>query len=94
MAYASPSATTVGVRELKQRASSLIRRVREHGEVVTITYRGKAVARLVPVVPEDERLEETSRVWAELDALAEEIGGHWPEAKSATEAVQEQRRDA
>ena len=93
MANESPSATTVGVRELKQQASSLLRRVRERGEVVTITYRGKVVARLVPVVPEDERLAETSRVWAELDALADEIGTRWAEGKSAAEAVQEQRRD-
>ncbi len=93
MAYASPSTTSVGVRELKQQASSLLRRVRERGEVISITYRGKVVARLVPVVTEDERLAETSRVWAELDALADEIGAHWPEGKSAAEAVQEQRRD-
>ena len=92
MAYASRSTTSVGVRELKQQASSLLRRVRERGEVVSITYRGKVVARLVPVVLEDERLLETSRVWAELDALAAEIGAHWPEGESAAEAVQQQRR--
>ena len=93
MAGASSSATTVGIRELKQQASSLLRRVRERGEVVSITYRGKVVARLVPVVPEEARLAETSRVWAELDALAHEIGAKWPEGKSAAEAVREQRRD-
>ena len=94
MADASASKSSVGVRELKQQASSLIRRVRERGEVVTITYRGKIVAKLVPVVPDDERLAETSKVWAELDALADEIGAQWPEGQSAAEAVQEQRREA
>ena len=39
----------VGVRELKQRASKLLRLVREEGEIVEITYHGQAVARLVPV---------------------------------------------
>ena len=93
MAHPSSSTTSVGVRQLKQQASNLLRRVRERGEVVSITYRGKVVARLIPVANENERLAETSRVWAELDALADEIAAHWPEGKSAAEAVQEQRRD-
>lgn len=41
-------ATEVGVRELKNRASALIEQV-ERGEVVTVTKRGKEVARLIPV---------------------------------------------
>ena len=93
MAYASPSNSSVGVRELKQQASSIIRRVRESGEVVSITYRGKVVAKLVPVIPDEERSAEVSMVWAELDALAEEIGAQWPDGQSAAEAVQEQRRE-
>lgn len=40
-------AESVGVRELKNRTSRLIDRV-EHGEVVTVTKRGKPVARIVP----------------------------------------------
>ena len=93
MAHPPPSATTVGVRELKQKASSLLRRVRERGEVVSITYRGKVIAKLVPVISEDQNSAETSRVWAELEALADEIGAHWPEDTSAAEAVREQRRE-
>jgi prevent-host-death family protein len=47
---------SVGVRELRQRASELLRRV-ENGERIEITDRGRAVAVLVPV-PDDplERL--------------------------------------
>ncbi len=40
--------TTVGLRELRQQASDLVRRV-EAGEEVTITVAGRASARLVPV---------------------------------------------
>ena len=40
---------TVGVRELKQRTSDVLRRVRERGEEVEVTLRGRVVARLVPV---------------------------------------------
>jgi prevent-host-death family protein len=37
---------TVGIRELKDRASSIIDRV-EEGEAITVTKRGRPVARLV-----------------------------------------------
>ena len=40
--------TSVGIRELRQRASELIRRV-EAGETVEITDRGRPVAVLVPL---------------------------------------------
>jgi prevent-host-death family protein len=48
--------TSVGVRELRQRASELLRRV-EDGETIEITDRGRPVAVLAPL-PEDplERL--------------------------------------
>ena len=36
---------TVGMRELKQQASALIRRVREEGDEILVTYHGKVVAR-------------------------------------------------
>jgi prevent-host-death family protein len=41
---------TVGLRELRQGASELVRRV-EAGEEITITVAGRASARLVPVRP-------------------------------------------
>lgn len=47
--------TTVGVRELRQRASELLRLV-EHGEVIEITDRGRPVAVLGPL-PEGSSLE-------------------------------------
>lgn len=40
--------TTVGVRELRQRASELLRRV-EAGETIEVTDRGRPVAALVPL---------------------------------------------
>ena len=39
---------TVSVSELKRQTNKILRRVREKGETVEITYRGKMVARLVP----------------------------------------------
>ena len=46
----------VGVRELRQNASAVLRRV-EAGEVVEVTDRGRAVARIVPM-HEASRLEQ------------------------------------
>ena len=47
--------TTVGVRELRQRASELLRRV-EAGETIEVTDRGRPVAVLAPL-PKAEPLE-------------------------------------
>jgi prevent-host-death family protein len=83
----------VGVRELKEHASEILRRVREKKEVVTITYRGKAVARLVPVESLEDKRAEALAVLAEMKELAQEIGKKWPSGVSAVEAVKEQRRE-
>lgn len=82
---------TVGIRELKQQASQLIRRVRETGAEVQVTHRGKVVALLVPIAPPKHK-EVENRSWDNLDALAAEIGAHWPEGASAAQAVAEGRR--
>ncbi|HEY8692162.1 MAG TPA: type II toxin-antitoxin system prevent-host-death family antitoxin [Chloroflexota bacterium] len=41
---------TVGVRELRQNASAVLRRV-QAGEILEVTDRGRPVARLVPIKP-------------------------------------------
>ena len=46
----------VGIRELRQNASAVLRRVAE-GEIVEVTDRGRAVARIVPI-HEASRLEQ------------------------------------
>jgi prevent-host-death family protein len=81
---------TVGIRELKQQASELVRMVRETGNEVQVTYHGKVVALLIPVektAPQDEE-----SAWTKLDNLAAEIGARWPKGVSAAKAVSEVRR--
>lgn len=56
--------STVGSFEAKTKLAELLNKV-EAGEIVTITRRGKAVAQLVPVKPDDES--------ARMRALVEEI---------------------
>ena len=84
---------TVGVRQLKQETSKILRRVREEGEIVEITYHGEVVARLVPVAPPEPTDEEIAAVWANLDQLTAEISAKWPEGVSAVDATREVRRE-
>ncbi len=78
---------TVGVRELKQRTSDLIRQVRQDGKEIQVTYRGNVVALIVPV-----HRPSTRDAWANLDTLAAEIGAHWPEGVTSLDALTEVRR--
>lgn len=85
---------TVGVRELKQRTSQLVRRVREKKVQIEVTYRGEVVALLIPV-PSAKRPAKAAAdeaVWADLDQLAAEIGAHWPQGVTAVEAIRADRR--
>ncbi len=83
----------IGVRELKERASQVLRRVRERGEEVEITHHGRVVARLIPVSRERPRPRAAAAAWATLDRIAGEIGARWPKGRSAAHAVREGRRD-
>lgn len=56
---------TVGVRELRQNASAVIRRV-EQGEAVDVTVNGRIAARLVPAAPVGPR----SRTFSRADFVA------------------------
>jgi prevent-host-death family protein len=75
---------TVGVRELKQQTSQLIRRVRENGDEILVTHHGKVVARILPVAP---GAEDARQAWENLDLLALEISKRWPHGVSAVQAV-------
>jgi len=84
---------SVGVRELKQHTTKILRQVRQRSVEVQITYRGKIIARLLPVRPTKAALPRRSPVWTDLDELAEEIGARWPAKVSAVDAVREGRRE-
>ena len=78
----------VGIRELKNRTSEIVRAVREGRAEYVITYRGRPVARLVPVAEE----EGGEQAWQELDRLSREISARWQSDKSAVELLDEVRR--
>jgi prevent-host-death family protein len=82
---------SVGVRELKNRASDVRRSVRDRGEEIEVTYRGRPVAKLVPVRSRGVSARRMSGLWSDLDRLADEIGRRWPSSLTAAEAVKRGR---
>lgn len=84
---------TVGIRELKQQTSKILRRVREEGEIIEITYHGEIIARLVPATPPAPPTEEMAAILVDLDQLSAEISADWPESVSALDAVNDVRRE-
>jgi len=78
----------VGVRDLKLRTSEIVRLVREGHEPVDVTYRGRVVARIVPI---DDHV--TNDAWADLDALGSEIAASWLPGVDAVDAVRDVRRE-
>lgn len=82
-----------GVRELKARASEIVRRVRERRARYIITYRGRPVAVLAPL--ETSTTTETGRggeAWRELERLGAEIGKGWRAPVSSAELLSGMRR--
>ena len=90
----------VGVRELRQNASAVLRRVRA-GETIEVTERGQPVARLVPIkvnrieqlidegrlTPAEETLEENLRRVPRLEPQP----GQKPLSQIVTEMREEER---
>lgn len=83
---------SVGVRELKEQTSQIIKQVREQGAMIEVTYHGQAVARIIPMTSPTPNESQMSMLWAEMDELAAKIGQKWDSGVSAVEAVQEARR--
>ncbi|HVT15920.1 MAG TPA: type II toxin-antitoxin system prevent-host-death family antitoxin [Thermoanaerobaculia bacterium] len=85
----------IGIRELKNRASEIVREVRESQATYVVTVRGEPVAELRPLPAQgirERRQEEVEQVMAEIDELARRIGRAWRSPKTAVELVEEQRR--
>ncbi|HSL28572.1 MAG TPA: type II toxin-antitoxin system Phd/YefM family antitoxin [Anaerolineales bacterium] len=86
-----PKTEEIGIRELKSRASEVIRAVKEERARYLVTQRGKPAAIIVPIdaAPPDKSSDE---VWERLLELGEEIGQGWESEKSAVEILSEMRR--
>jgi len=81
----------IGIRELKTRASEVVRAVKEQRARYVITQRGKPAALLVPMDAHIQK-EDADNVWERLEKLGEEIAKGWQSEKSAVEILSEMRR--
>jgi prevent-host-death family protein len=89
-------ATEIGVRELRNNVTKIVKQVREEQAEYIVTVHGRPAAILRPITPEDEEREYQARVeayLAEMDVLSESVGRAWKSGLSAVEAVEEQRRE-
>lgn len=88
-------ASKIGVRELKNRASEIVREVHEQEAEFIVTLRGEPVAVIRPLTEKSGRellQAEEEEALAEVDRLAEKIARAWRSPKSALELLEEQRR--
>ena len=89
----------IGIRELRERASEVIRRVREEKAEYIITYQGQPVAVLLPV---DTEAVETAMLqagklssaagWQAYQRLADALRKDWP-ADQSSQTVLDDVRD-
>lgn len=82
---------SIGVRELKARASEILRSVREQKARYLVTYHGRSIAALIPL-EELETVEPDEAAWQELIHLGEQIGDSWKSEASSAELLEEMRR--
>jgi prevent-host-death family protein len=83
--------TKIGVRQLKNEASRILRDVRNSGEQFILTVDGEEVAMLTPIPKSrdaSQRLASRTRALEAADRLAHEVALAWKSDKSAAhEAV-------
>lgn len=87
--------TIIGVRELKNKTSRVLREVREEMAEYIVTLRGEPVAILRPLTEDEEqrlREQESKKSMSEMKSLAEEVAAAWKSSKSGAELVSEQRK--
>ncbi len=87
----------IGVRELKVRASEIMRNVRKRRARYIITYRGRPVGLLGPIEPVESSPpisvpESATSAWEELTRLGQDIARGWPAGKTSADVLSEMRR--
>jgi prevent-host-death family protein len=85
----------IGVRELKNQASQIVKNVHEEMAEYVITVRGIPVAVLRPISEVDEqawRQSELDTFIAQMDSLAQQAADEWESDKTAVQLLEEQRR--
>ncbi|HOG46946.1 MAG TPA: type II toxin-antitoxin system Phd/YefM family antitoxin [Anaerolineae bacterium] len=89
----------VGVRELREQVSEIIRRVREEHAEYVVTYQGRPVAIILPLDPDRAEAEIVAASkkavlgdWERYQRLADDIRCAWPAGASTQAVIDEVRR--
>ncbi len=88
----------IGIRDLRQKTSEIIRRIQEENAEYVVTYQGKPVALLLPIDTEEvekamlEAGKRSATGWERYKKIAEEIRREWPEDVDAQKVLEEIRR--
>jgi prevent-host-death family protein len=88
----------IGIRELRQRTSEVMRRVREEKAEYVITYQGRPIALLLPV---DSKAIEAAMIqagkrtvtggWENYAQIAEQVRQTWPKDQETQQVLDEIR---
>jgi prevent-host-death family protein len=89
----------IGVRELREQTSEVIRRVREERAEYVVTYQGRPVAVILPLDTEQAEVEMVKASknavlgdWERYERLAEEIRSAWPSDLATQDLIDAVRR--
>jgi prevent-host-death family protein len=85
----------IGIRELKNQTSRVLRAVREEMAQYVVTLHGEPIAVLRPLTEEEIeslRREEAQETLIQMKSLAQKVGAAWQSPMSGIEIVAEQRR--
>ena len=89
----------IGVRELREQTSEVIRRVREECAEYVVTYQGRPVAIILPLDAERAQAEMVAAgkhaiagTWEQYERLADEIRKAWPAGMSTQDLIDLIRR--
>ena len=82
---------TLGIRELRDNISEVLREVEEEGEIIEVTNHGRVVARLVPVLRPQLAHSEIEEIIADIDRVAAELGSRWPKGVTVQDAIDDVR---
>ncbi|NJC95600.1 MAG: hypothetical protein C3F07_08165 [Anaerolineales bacterium] len=86
-----PKTGEIGIRELKSRASEVVRAVKEERARYVVTQRGKPVAVIVPLDAMPPEKDEKDG-WENLLAIREKLSREKGNKKSSLEILSEMRR--
>jgi len=84
---------SIGIRELREHTTDVLRRVRDEGTALDITWHGQVIARIVPAAPTSAQREQAKANVQAMEALIAEFGAlNVPPTDSRT-IMREERRE-